>query len=290
MKCAMSGFIEMCMEAYLSFELITPEVAAEMLKSNTNNYRTVSEAVIQRYIKDLESGLWTHTTASIAFTSSGVLVDGQHRLHAIVRSGESVWMFVLRNLPEEFTDDPNQDKGKMRTVSKYLEKTGIKHSTTVAGALRAIYRIAINTSVEQRGQTSLTDAQVVKMSDFMPDMFFECVHHACNSIAKKIYSPSMTAAFLYLCARHDYESMRRFFEIYVKNTEASSTHPGCVLREYVSSNKKLISDDKFIGLAMLAFNSMLRGETKKILRCHGDLQIPTGGKKALAEFLEILNG
>jgi hypothetical protein len=290
MKCAMNDFIEMCMEAYLSFELITPEIALEMLKSNTNNYRELSDAVVRRYVKDLESGLWTCTTASIAFTANGVLVDGQHRLNAIVQSGKSVYMFVMRGLPEEFADDPNQDKGKMRTVAKYLEKIGVKQTTTVTGALRAIYRIASNASLEKRGRTSLTDAQVVKVTDFMPVVFFDSVHSACNSVSKKIYSPSVTAAFFYLCARHDPVAADLFIEIYLKRTEASSTHPANVLREQVSSNKKLISDDKFFGLAFSAFNSVLRGETRKLLRCHGDLQIPTGAKKALAEFLEILNG
>jgi len=284
-----NDFIEACMDAELSFELITPEIAKQMLEHNTSNYRKLTEATIVRYIKDLISGLWTHTTATVAFTESGVLVDGQHRLHAIARSGKSVWMFVLRNLPEEFANDPNQDKGKMRSVGVYINKLGVKNATTASSAIRILYRIAVGASASRNGNSSLTDSQVLKCVEFMPQMFFEWVDTvSAAGTVKKVFAPSVNAAFFYLAACHNEAAARSFFDVYSKRIDESSAHPANTLREQVIGNRKLTDNDKFLNLAFAAFSGALRGEHRKIIRACGEIQLPAGSAKALNNLLEIL--
>jgi hypothetical protein len=285
-----SDFVEQCMAAELSFELIDSATAKEMLECNTNNYRNLSDPTVLRYIKDLESGLWTHTTATIAFTSSGVLVDGQHRLHAIARSGKSVWMYVIRNLPEEFANDPNQDKGKMRCVSVFINKLGVKNATTASSAIRVLYRLAVGSSASRNGASSLTDSQVLRCVEFMPQMFFDWVNTvSATGLLKKVFVPSVNTVFLYLAACHNKEAAQSFFDVYSKRVDESSCHPANTLREQVIGNRKLTDNDKFLNLAFAAFSSSLRGEHRKQIRAFGDLQLPSGSKKALDYLLEILN-
>ena len=284
-----NDFIQACMYVDLSFELITPEIAKQMLEHNTSNYRKLTEAQVVRYIKDLVSNLWTHTTATIAFTESGVLVDGQHRLHAIARSGKSVWMFIMRNLPEEFADDPNQDKGKMRSVGVYLNKLGVKNATTAASAIRICYRLAVGASATRNGNSNLTDSQVLKCVNYMPGLFFDWVDavSAAGSL-KKVFATSVSAAFFYLAACHNEAAAQAFFDVYSKRTDESSCHPANTLREQLLSNRKLIDNDKFFNLAFSAFASALRGESRKVIRVFGETQLPTGSTKALNNLLEIL--
>lgn len=282
-------FIEACMYVELSFELITPEIAMQMLEHNTSNYRKLIEMAVARYVKDLNSLLWTHTTATIAFTVSGVLVDGQHRLHAIARSGKSVWMFVMRNLPEEFTNDPNQDKGKMRSVGVYINKLGVKNSITSASALRQLHRLAISATLIRGGYNHLTDSQVLKCITYMPDSFFEWVDTTCSSkVCKKIYSATMIAVFFYLASSHDREAAQEFFDVFTRRIDASSSHPANTLREQVTGNRKLVDNEKFINLAFAAFANALRGQNRKVIRPFGELYLPDGSKKALNNLLEIL--
>lgn len=282
-------FVEQCMEAELSFELIDPLTADQMLKHNTSNYRKLVDDTVLRYRKDLESGLWTHTTATVAFTASGILVDGQHRLHAIARSGKSVWMFVLRNLPEEFANDPNQDKGKMRNVGVYINKLGVKNANVAAAAIRVLYRLSIGHSATAKGKNSLTDSQVVKCVEFMPQRFFDWVDAVCGcKTPKKVFAGSVNVAFFYLASCHDKETAKQFFDVYSRRADASSSHPANTLREQVISNRKLIDNDKFFGLAFNAFACALRGENRKLLRACGELQLPAGSRKALENLGEIL--
>lgn len=288
-KYGIDDFIEQCMAAELSFELIDPATAEKMLECNTNNYRNLSDATVLRYMKDLESNLWTYTTDVVGFTSGGILTNGQHRLHAIARSGKSAWMFVMRNLPEEFANDPNQDKGKMRAVSVYINRLGVKNANVASAAIRFLYRLAIGSNASRVGATSLTDSQVLKCVELMPQRFFDWVDtvSACG-LAKKVFAGSVNVAFFYLASCHDKEAAQAFFDVYSRRVEESSSHPANTLREQVMSNRKLIDNDKFFNLAFTAFSCALRGENRKVLRACGGIQLPTGAKKVLDNLLEIL--
>jgi hypothetical protein len=72
---------------------ITPEQALSWLQANTFN-RTISPSVVKKYASDMASGNWTLNHQGIAFDDDGVLVDGQHRLMAMVESGQAIKTLV----------------------------------------------------------------------------------------------------------------------------------------------------------------------------------------------------
>lgn len=72
---------------------ISPALAEEWLKKNTFN-RRISPQSVSKYASDMVSGKWTLNHQGIAFDDKGVLVDGQHRLHAIISACVSVDMMV----------------------------------------------------------------------------------------------------------------------------------------------------------------------------------------------------
>lgn len=78
--------------------LVTPQKAGRWLKSNTKN-RDVREAHVERLASDMSAGRWMVTHQGVAFNCDGTLLDGQHRLLAVVKSGTSQWMCVTNGLP-----------------------------------------------------------------------------------------------------------------------------------------------------------------------------------------------
>jgi len=82
-----------------AFELVTPDQAARYLEANVNN-RDLKRHKIAEFTDSMEQGRWEVTHQGIAFNCDGSLKDGQNRLHAIVKSGASVWMWVYRGLSE----------------------------------------------------------------------------------------------------------------------------------------------------------------------------------------------
>jgi hypothetical protein len=72
---------------------ITPALAESWLTKNKFN-RRISTATVNKYAADMKSGRWNLTHQGIAFAYSGELVDGQHRLKAIIKSCTPVRMMV----------------------------------------------------------------------------------------------------------------------------------------------------------------------------------------------------
>lgn len=83
---------------------ITPELAEAMLGKNHSNRRLRKQAVLM-YAKDMKEGRWELTHQGIAFDKNGDLVDGQHRLKAIVDSGVTVRMLVTHGVESKYNLD-----------------------------------------------------------------------------------------------------------------------------------------------------------------------------------------
>jgi hypothetical protein len=76
-------------------ETITPRIASSYLEFNNNN-RPLRKAHIRSLAFDMMNGDWQVTHQGIAFDTTGRLIDGQHRLHAIIEAGVPIQMLVTR--------------------------------------------------------------------------------------------------------------------------------------------------------------------------------------------------
>lgn len=106
---------------------VTPQMAEQWLKRNHGKQRKVSWARIESFAADMTAGAWALTHQGICFGADGDLIDGQHRLHAIVRAGVSVRLLVIRN-PEGQFETPI-DRGRPRNLANIV---GIPHKRLAA--------------------------------------------------------------------------------------------------------------------------------------------------------------
>lgn len=67
--------------------VITPAAAETMLKQNAKNNRDISPDNLAKLMNDLEDGKFVVTGTSVVFNCDNVLIDGQTRLTAIVKTG-----------------------------------------------------------------------------------------------------------------------------------------------------------------------------------------------------------
>jgi hypothetical protein len=116
-------------------EVITPQIAALYLQRNTQN-RALREHRVREFQMHLKNGTFEFTHQGIAFDQNDTLIDGQHRLHAIVRENATVTMWVAKNAPRKTYIAI--DDGGHRTLGNQLHATGIKnynHLATLAKPL-----------------------------------------------------------------------------------------------------------------------------------------------------------
>ncbi len=120
-------------------QTITPEYAKELLAKNTNN-RNCKERVVRKYANEIKNDNWKLNGETIKISKSGRLLDGQHRLNAVILANKPIQTYVIDNLDENVFD--SIDIGSVRTSANILEiHTGktCKDPKTVSSALKLAY-------------------------------------------------------------------------------------------------------------------------------------------------------
>jgi len=96
------------------FVMITPEMAENLLHRNTAN-RRMRKTWVDTLVREIKNNNYKTTHQGIAFTKSGTLVDGQHRLAAIKTANQTVEMLVTTGLDDDVFKDI--DRGLKRSIS-----------------------------------------------------------------------------------------------------------------------------------------------------------------------------
>lgn len=103
-----------------SFEDVSPELAKKYLETNHLDQRSISNRAVSQYAADMKKGLWTAGNGeAIKISCEGTLIDGQHRMKAIVNSGLTVKMLICRGVFED--NMATIDNGKPRNIGDMLE-------------------------------------------------------------------------------------------------------------------------------------------------------------------------
>ena len=92
---------------------VTPELAKQWLMSNSFN-RPLKPRLVDKYVRQILGGHWQRTHQGVAFDGNGILIDGQHRLHAIIKTGQSITMLAFLN--ETQLAHESIDNGKTRSL------------------------------------------------------------------------------------------------------------------------------------------------------------------------------
>lgn len=133
---------------------VTPTLAAEYLQKNFADNRNLRNSTIDRYASDMKNGRWTETGETIKFDQYGNLIDGQHRLHAVIKSGQTITFFVASGLEDAAA--VNIDIGAKRSFADALKITGHDGFLILKGTLAK--RILLY-EAGRNALTSKTDAK-----------------------------------------------------------------------------------------------------------------------------------
>ena len=110
-------------------EEITPEIASALLDKNIKN-RNIRKDHVLSLAKQMTEGNWQDNGQTIVIDINGCLIDGQHRLSAVVYADIPILMQVMRNAAPEVIN--TIDTGIARRASDVFSINGIKHPTHVA--------------------------------------------------------------------------------------------------------------------------------------------------------------
>ena len=113
---------------------ITPEMAKTILTYRNKNNRKYRYNQLAKLSDAIEKGEWKVTNQGLAFDKEGNLIDGQHRLAAVLQTRKTVPMMVATNMPADIFNVV--DSGCKRTTGDALDILGSENGLVVSGAIK----------------------------------------------------------------------------------------------------------------------------------------------------------
>ncbi len=240
--------------------LVTPSMAMDWLKNNTRN-RPLSRKHVDLLADEMKQGRWKFNGDTVCFNGS-TLLDGQHRLYAVIQSGVAQFMIIVNNLASDVFD--TIDAGKKRDASAVLALNGEKHTHTLAAALRFVDDY-LNGRVRQRPTHSNTKIEAILGSH--PGAR-ESVEFSVKLTGKRLLPGSVMAGCHYLFSRSSPEMADDFFMSLIKGVGLAEGDPIYLLREklvYNSLSQKKMVRATYSALVIKAWNYHVSGKTVKRL-------------------------
>lgn len=107
-------------------ERITPARARKYLASRPASQPPPDPERIERMAFDMEKGTWFDSPDALAFDEAGQLVNGLHRLWAVIKSGTVQTFLVVRGLSAKaaLVVDQGQPRNKAQAVAAYRTRCG----------------------------------------------------------------------------------------------------------------------------------------------------------------------
>jgi len=177
---------------------ITPEIAKIYLGHNTDN-RKKRGWWVSSLASMIKRNEWIVTHQGVAFSRSGRLLDGQHRLEAVIESNIPVDMLVVTDVSDEAFKVI--DSGVKRTLS---DLTGMNPKTSEV--CRLLSRLALNshgpTSSEQA--LSIYNCGVGEIHDNL-------VEYCGKNIAVLSSAPVRAAAVCLIMDGHNQQAIKEMY-------------------------------------------------------------------------------
>lgn len=154
-------------------ETITPQIAAKYLSRNSPNNRRIKRAHVEMLARDMANGEFRTTHQGIAFDENGELIDGQHRLHAVMMSNTSVKMLVTRGCERNVL--MAVDRGAARTIHDAMtimlggddKRSIVLRNTNILSAMSSV----VKTNISRKYRLSSSEA--VALYDANPEIWNE---------------------------------------------------------------------------------------------------------------------
>lgn len=242
-----------------TIEDVKPETAETWLGKNDRN-RNVRQRLVLSYARDMESGNWQLTGEAIKFSRTGRLLDGQHRLHAVVLSGRTIKLLVVRGLPDRVQDVI--DSGAARTAGDALRLRGeaLYSSLAAAARLAILYNEFSNLS---GADLRPTHAEILRFVDENPDI--KSATDMAVGFRNAIDVPvSVLTVACWVLARVDPDDTHRFFSQLAEKTDLKGGDAVLALLNRLADirrNGRRASRNDYLSLIFRAWNYW-RGGTK----------------------------
>lgn len=244
----------------VAIENVTPALAKSYLGVSDPEGRRRSQTHVEKLARQMVAGRFYVTSHGIGFSHEGVLIDGHHRLQAVMKSGVAVELVVVRGLDPLAKGVIDTDHRARRAGDVLTMAHGVADGDGVAAIIRLISAMADGAS------KTLSVPEIAAVYD----RAHEHIDWALTLQAdyRQLTNTIMRAALAIAHARDASKTEHFAAEVMTGSGEAGS--PSRVLRDRMIASHGLASGGagvrvSGVRLALSAVASHMRGDKKRKL-------------------------
>jgi len=241
-------------------EQVDPETARLWLKSNTRN-RNIRPAKVRQYARDMAAGRWKLTGEAIKFADDGTLLDGQHRLTAVIEADVTVPILVVSRIAEDAQSV--MDSGSARRASDTLAIHGAANAHTLAAAARI--GVLLDRDSLRTNEVGVSHAEVFAWIEEHPEIEAAVAHVCGGGLRSKIrLSLSRMAYAYYRTALIDASAAAEFWDSLATRANLPLGSPVLTLAQRldrIDRDRQKLNTITALWLVFRAWNAWRDGET-----------------------------
>ena len=241
-------------------KLITPEWAAEILQTKNSKNRKLRGWWAEALAAAIRRGEWITTHQGIAFDEDGNIIDGQHKLKAVVLAKIPIEMMVFHGVPRSAFSV--LDIGTKRS---YADTTGLSKKT--AEVCRRAVHVTFGSSVA-------SPQMVSKVADAgLADVHERLNSYASNTIATYSSAPVRLAACILVMDGHPEEYIFRTYKNLVSQNVRELPEIALSLVRQVNGKKVVSAGAHSDGLLARAIKVLKpeNADLQKLILSDGDI-------------------
>ncbi|MGH3489282.1 MAG: hypothetical protein ACRDP8_15410 [Actinopolymorphaceae bacterium] len=250
---------------------LNPELARKWMERNTHN-RNLRPGRVEQYARDMTAGRWEFNGDAIRFDHNGVMLDGQHRCAAVLKSGVSIRVLVVYNLAPDAQD--TMDRPGVRQMRDQLGLAGEYNTGMLAAILRRLVAYTAGSRHVDSGRVNPTQGEMREFLEAYPEVR-EAVGVSVKAQKYLSCAPSVIGTAYYICAECDREQADQFFVTQlIEGIGLTSTSPARALAKRLNdlgSARGRVNGDDALRYIFVAWNAYRDG------RGLSRLQAPKGG-------------
>lgn len=250
--------------------LVTPYLASKLLEKNINN-RRVSQAVVNSYADEMLNGNWREDTYEfIKMSEDGFLLDGQHRLLAVIKSQKSInFQFAYGLLNNIF---PILDTGSNRSSRDVFSIKKIDNANVISSCIKSyiVNKRGFGRTHDSNLRLRITNTNILEEYEARPEFWQEVATFGLKGYRNFAHVLSTTSIGSFYAYFYDFspEQSREFIsQLCTGENVVNSTIitlRNLLIKDKIS-NKKISSDDKY-NLIIKSWNAYRLGKNYRVLK------------------------
>lgn len=246
-------------------EVITPAQAKKILENNNGGNRLIRPRRVKQYANALRNDRWHLSGEPIIYSKDGRLLNGQHRLRAVIEADKPMTTVVVRGVEDDaFTV---MDSGASRTLGDVFRGAGHKSSNQMAANARMVMQYMAGKQLRDHDyRQALSREEVLEYFEKNQAMFEFAASRGVRLMRVGL-NRTTAEAVSFILYQNDYEGADYFIERLLDGAGLRPTSPILAIRNHiirVASGPRIVDiTDFMIPTIISAYNDWAVGNKRQ---------------------------